>query len=157
MTEFMFQRFGGDKPNILWDSLCLISLITYIIGHAVHPVFHVSKSKNQIYIFTLKFLVVLLCMDLIASCASNLDSDHLLLSKGCMRLNAHLWPTWRPLKWNKSPMCSLVYLLSWVWKSTLNIVICHSGQFAWKQTGIDLFWAPKWVVLDVDWASMTSW
>lgn len=90
-------------------------LIIYTIGHAVNPVFHAPRSKNQIYIFDLKFLAVVLYMYPKASSALDLGSDHLLLSKGCMRLKAHLLPEWNLVN-GTNPQWALrsICFLSWV-------------------------------------------
>ena len=80
MTEFTFQTFGECNPNLLdsWPGherylfmgfLILDLFSIYIIGHGVDSVFHVPKSKNQICVFNLKFLVVVLYVNPEASCA----------------------------------------------------------------------------------------
>lgn len=60
----------------------LDSFIIYIIGLAVDPVSHVSESKSQIHFFNLKFLVVILYMNLKASCALDLGLRSFVVTKG---------------------------------------------------------------------------
>lgn len=56
--------------------------ILFLMGHAVDLVFHVSKSNNQIYILTRKFLVVVLYVNIKASCALDLVCRSFVVIKG---------------------------------------------------------------------------
>lgn len=56
--------------------------ILFLRGHAVDLVFHVSKYNNQIYILTWKFLVVVLYVNIKASCALDLVCRSFFVIKG---------------------------------------------------------------------------